>query len=130
MNLNKVLTIAFLTSFVYSVCGGCATDVNKSKAVKPESFSNQMIISVPNDGKINGLVVASCGTCNLGAKGKGCNLYVKIGESVFPVKGTSIHDHGNAHGKEGFCLMARAAWVKGEIKDNILHVDMMKLVSH
>ena len=51
-------------------------------------------------------------------------------ESVFSVKGTSIHDHGNAHGKEGFCLMARAAWVKGEIKDNILHVDKMKLVSH
>ena len=32
------------------------------------------------------------------------------------MKGSSLDDHGDAHGKDGFCSVVRKAKVEGEIK--------------
>ena len=74
-------------------------------------------------------MITSCGQCKLGLKGKpGCSLTIKIGESIYPVEGTGIHDHGDAHGREGFCSAIRVAWATGKIKDKVFHAESFELV--
>ncbi len=62
------------------------------------------------------IVEASCGLCNFGLSGKGCSLAVRIDDKAYLVKGSSLDDHGDAHGKDGFCSVVRKAKVEGEIK--------------
>ncbi len=64
------------------------------------------------------VVEASCGQCNFGMEGQGCSLAVKIDGKAYWVDGSSIHDHGDAHGAHGFCNSVRKAEVKGEIVDD------------
>ena len=90
---------------------------------------NTLVMSVPDDGNIEGLVITSCGKCKFRYKEKqGCSLTVKIGESIYPVAGTSIHDHGDAHGNEGFCNTVRVAWATGQIKKDVFHTKSFVLV--
>ena len=101
----------------FANCGG---DHSDGKAASDASIKkvNTLVTTVTDDGNINGLVITSCGQCKLGLKGKpGCSLTIKIGESIYPVEGTGIHDHGDAHAKEGFCSAIRVAWVTGQIKN-------------
>ncbi|HRH66094.1 MAG TPA: DUF6370 family protein, partial [Bacteroidia bacterium] len=42
-------------------------------------------------------VVASCGQCQFGLKGKGCRLAVRIDGQAYYVKGTDIDAYGDAH---------------------------------
>ena len=63
------------------------------------------------------LVEASCGQCQFGADGNGCDLAIRIGEDVYFVDGTGIDDHGDAHGRNGFCNAIRMADVTGTIED-------------
>ena len=72
-----------------------------------------------NNGIIDGLVITSCGKCNFGTKDSRCDLKVKIGEKTYPVSGTGLHDHGDAHSNEGFCSVVRVARAKGQIKKDI-----------
>ena len=51
-----------------------------------------------------------------------------MGESIYPVAGTGIHDHGNAHGSEGFCNTIRVAWATGQIKKDVFHTKSFVLV--
>ena len=100
-----------------------------SDATAKKSRLNSLVTVVPDDGNINGLVITSCGQCNLGLEGKpGCSLTIKIGESIYPVKGTGIHDHGDAHGSEGFCSAIRVAWATGQIKKDVFHAESFDLV--
>jgi hypothetical protein len=65
----------------------------------------------------------------LGYKGKqGCSLTIKIGDSVYPVEGTGLHDHGDAHGSIGLCSAVRVAWATGKIKKDIFHAESFALV--
>jgi len=64
------------------------------------------------------IVEASCGECQLGMKGKSCDLAVRIDGKNYFVDGTSIHDHGDAHSDKGFCNAIRKAAVTGEIVGN------------
>ena len=90
---------------------------------------NTLVTVVPDDGNIEGLVITSCGQCNLGYKGKsGCSLTIKIGDSVYPVEGTGLHDHGDAHGSIGFCSAVRVAWATGQIKKDIFQAESFALV--
>ena len=59
------------------------------------------------------MVEASCGQCQFGLPGKGCDLAVRINDKVYFVKGTSIDKHGDAHAKNGFCNAIRRARVVG-----------------
>ncbi|MEO8532575.1 MAG: DUF6370 family protein [Flavobacterium sp.] len=58
---------------------------------------------------------ASCGECQFGMKGKSCDLAIRIDGKSYFVDGTTIHDHGDAHAKDGFCNAIRKASVTGEI---------------
>lgn len=64
------------------------------------------------------IVEVSCGECQFGMKGKGCDLAVRIDGKSYFVDGTKIDDHGDSHAKDGFCETIRKAEVTGTIVDN------------
>ena len=134
MNSKVISGIILLSLFIinqaFANCGGDHSEgKTHSNASVKKSKVNTLVTMVANDGNINGLVITSCGQCNLGLKGKpGCSLTIKIGESIYPVEGTGIHDHGDAHGKEGFCSAIRVAWATGKIKDKVFHAESFQLV--
>lgn len=63
----------------------------------------------------NIIVEASCGECQFGLPGEGCDLAVRINGKAYFVEGTHIDDHGDAHAPDGFCETIRQARVSGEI---------------
>ena len=132
---GKLISAIFILSlfFVNLVFADCGSDHDDVKGTIDASAKivkvNSLVTAVPDDGNIEGLVITSCGQCKLGLKGKpGCSLTIKIGESIYPVEGTGIHDHGDAHGREGFCSAIRVAWAKGQIKDKIFRAESFELV--
>ena len=132
MNSKVISGIIILSLFIinqtFANCGG---DHSDGKATSDASVKkvNTLVTTVTDDGNINGLVITSCGQCKLGLKGKsGCSLTIKIGESIYPVEGTGIHDHGDAHGKEGFCSAIRVAWATGKINNKVFLAETFELV--
>ena len=129
MNRKSIIIIValFMTGQVIAGCGRCGSSDNK--VPKKEKISSTLVMSIPEDGKIEGLVITSCGQCKLGYKEKpGCSLTIKIGDLVYPVEGTDIHAHGDAHGSVGFCNAVRVAWATGQIKKDIFHAESFSLV--
>ena len=126
-NTMIILLISlFISSVIFARCGGCPGD--KVVGKKEQTRVNTLVMSLPDDGNINGLIITSCGKCNLGTKEKGCSLSVKVGEKIYPVKGTGIHDHGDAHGNEGFCSGVRVAWAEGQVKKDVFYAESFVLV--
>lgn len=74
------------------------------------------------------IVAVSCGQCQFGMEGKGCDLAVKIDGKPYFVDGTSIDSHGDAHAKDGFCASIREAAVTGEIVKNRFVASSFKLL--
>lgn len=74
------------------------------------------------------IVEASCGQCQFGMEGHGCELAVRIDGKSYFVDGTSIDAHGDAHANDGFCAAIRKAAVIGEIKNNRFVVTEFKLL--
>lgn len=74
------------------------------------------------------IVEVSCGECQFGMKGKGCDLAVRIGGKSYFVDGTKIDDHGDSHAKDGFCETIRKAEVTGTIVDNRFKVATFNLL--
>lgn len=64
------------------------------------------------------IVEASCGQCQFGMTGHGCDLAIRIDGKSYFVDGSSIDSHGDAHAKDGFCSAIRQASVKGEVVNN------------
>jgi len=60
---------------------------------------------------------ASCGSCKLNMKGKGCFLAVRINGKNYFVQEAGIDDFGDAHDTEGFCNSIRKVTIQGEIKE-------------
>ena len=77
---------------------------------------------------VNQTVEASCGQCQLGLEGTGCDLAVRIDGKAYYVDGSSIDDHGDAHGKDGLCNCVRQAKVSGEIKDGRFQATSFKVL--
>ena len=132
MNKKRISVIIILSLFIinqtFADCGG---DHGGSKSDTPvkKTRVNTLVTTVPDTGNIEGLVITSCGQCKFGFKGKrGCSLTIKIGETIYPVKGTGIHDHGDAHGSEGFCSAVRVAWASGKISKEVFHANSFSLV--
>lgn len=111
--MNKVfilLGVSFFTAF--------------SLAAQEKPASAQ----VPDPGKKTSVLEASCGQCNFGLKGKGCDLAVRVEGKAYFVKGTNINDHGDAHDENGFCNKVRKAEVQGEVVKNQFVVTYFKLL--
>lgn len=95
------------------------------------AFSNakgQSKISVPDSTKKILTVEASCGQCQFKMQGKGCQLAVRMDGKSYFVDGTSIDDHGDAHGHDGFCEAIRKAEVQGTVVDNRFKATYFKLL--
>ncbi len=74
------------------------------------------------------IVEASCGQCQFGMEGHGCELAVRmVGKSYF-VDGSSIDSHGDAHASDGFCAAIRKAEVTGKIVNNRFKATSFKLL--
>lgn len=73
-------------------------------------------------------VEASCGQCNFGLKGGGCDLAVRIDGKAYTVDGAKIDQHGDAHAKDGFCSVVRKAVVSGEVINNRFKATEFKLL--
>lgn len=74
------------------------------------------------------IVEASCGQCQFGMKGNGCDLAVRIDGKGYFVEGTHIDKHGDAHAEDGFCQTMRQAEVVGEIVKDKFVVTSFKLL--
>lgn len=83
----------------------------------------------PDSTKKIQIVEASCGQCQFHMAGKGCELAIRIDGKSYFVYGTSIDDHGDAHGKDGFCEAIRKAKVQGEIVNNRFRATYFKLIA-
>ena len=118
------LTLISVSSFVFAGCGGC--QVQAKPTVKK---SNSLVTTIPESGDIEGFAIASCGMCNFDYKEiRGCSLTIKIGETVYPVQGNTIHEHGDPHSEEGMCNVIRVAYVSGKKKDDKFYSDSFTLV--
>ena len=71
---------------------------------------------------------ASCGQCLFGLGEGGCDLAVRIDGKGYFVDGTGIDDHGDSHGKDGFCSVIRQAKVTGKIQDERFVVTAFELL--
>ena len=74
------------------------------------------------------IVEASCGQCQFGLKGGGCNLAVRMDGKAYYVDGSSMDKHGNAHAKDGMCNAIRKAEVIGEVKKDRFVASSFKLL--
>ena len=95
-------TLLALWATMLAACGGQS---DRAAGTKPES---QPI----------SLVEASCGQCQFGLPGDGCDLAVRIEGAAYYVDGSGIDDHGDAHGADGLCNAIRKADVVGSVVDD------------
>ena len=127
-NRKKILLFSLalisVSNFVFSSCGSC--QVQAKPTLKK---SNSLVSTIPESGDIEGFAIASCGMCNFAYKGsKGCSLTIKIGDTVYPVEGNSIHEHGDPHSEEGMCSAIRVAYVSGKVKKNKFYSESFSLI--
>jgi hypothetical protein len=102
----------------------CFSDEKISVELKPD-----IVEVITNTNSIDGIVYASCGVCNFESKESyECFLAIKVEDTVFPVEGSDIDDHGDAHAQEGLCNVIHYAEVSGEFKNNIFYAESFNLV--
>ncbi len=89
-----------------SGCETGSTDAGGAAAVESQTVA-----------MVDQVVEASCGQCQFGMEGSGCDLAVRIDGKSYYVDGSSIDDHGDAHGEDGMCNCVRQATVTGEVKN-------------
>jgi len=85
-------------------------------------------ISTADPKKKTIIVEAACGECQLGLKGKSCDLAIRINGKAYFVDGTKIDDYGDAHSKEGFCEAISMAEVQGKIVGDRFKATYFKLL--
>ena len=110
--MKYILSIILVTAFAF-------TSSAQTKTAK---------VSKPDPNKKIQVVEASCGECQFGMDGKSCDLAVRIDGKSYFVDGTSIDQHGDSHGKDGFCNAVRKAEVQGEIVNNRFKATYFKLL--
>ncbi|MBG6186295.1 DUF6370 family protein [Flavobacterium sp. CAN_S2] len=74
------------------------------------------------------IVEASCGQCQFGMEGHGCELAVRMDGKSYFVDGSSIDSHGDAHASDGFCAAIRKAEVTGKVVNNRFKATSFKLL--
>ena len=122
--LSLSLILISVSNFIFAGCGSC--QVHTKPILKK---ANSLVSTIPKSGDIQGFAIASCGMCNFAYKGsKGCSLTIKIGDTVYPVEGNSIHEHGDPHSEEGMCSAIRVAYVSGKVKKDKFYSDSFTLI--
>lgn len=106
--------IAFTLIFCFQL--KAQTTQSDLKNVKPDSTQKIKVVE------------ASCGQCQFGMAGKGCNLAMRIDGKVYFVDGADIDSFGDAHSDDGFCEAIRTAEVQGEIIHNRFKATYFKLL--
>ena len=76
----------------------------------------------------NQLVDVSCGQCQFGMEGDGCDLAIRHDGKSYFVSGSGIDDHGDAHADDGMCNCVRQAKVSGTIQDGTFHVRSIEFI--
>ena len=123
--LLSLLISIFVSNFAFASCGSCQVQAKPIISKK----TNSLVTIIPKSGEIEGFAIASCGMCNFDYKGsKGCSLTIKIGDTVYPVEGNSIHEHGDPHSEEGMCSAIRVAYVSGKVKKNKFYSESFSLI--
>ena len=120
-----LMIILVVSSPIFAGCGSCEIQHESPKEKKASS----LVTTIPKTGDIEGFVISSCGMCNFGyKKSKSCSLTIKIGDNVYPVEGTQMHNHGDPHSREGFCNAIRIAYASGKIKKNTFYSESFTLI--
>lgn len=70
----------------------------------------------------------SCGQCQFGMPGDGCDLAIRMENKLYYVDGSSIDDHGDAHAEDGLCNCVRKAIVSGKVVNGRFIASDLKLV--
>ena len=107
MDFRILCSLSFLIVFAIG-CGEKSETANETGDISDDSNMTQIS---------NQIVDASCGECQFGLPGKGCNLAVRVDGKSYYVGGSSIDDFGDAHDEDGMCNCIRKARVSGEIKN-------------
>lgn len=95
----------------------CSLAGCNQESAKPSSTESNRNSTVAGNELAVQMVEVSCGQCQFGMQGAGCDLAVRIDGKSYFVEGSSIDDHGDAHGEDGLCNCIRKARVAGAIKD-------------
>ena len=106
--MKSILTLAFFSFFI--------------------GKAGAQLTAKPDPAKKIQIVEASCRECQFHLSGKSCDLAVRIDGKAYFVDGTTIDEHGDAHGTDGFCEAIRKAEVQGELVNNRFKVTYFKLV--
>lgn len=109
--------------YLLLACGLCAASPATAQTTKAARHG-----ATPAHNQEVQVVEASCGQCQLGLPGKGCDLAVRIKGKAYFVDGTNIDSHGDAHAKDGFCSAIRWAQVQGKVVDNRFVATYFKLL--
>ena len=104
--------ITLLASCTAEVPAKKAEDAKVTKVVKIESR----------------VVDASCGQCQLGLPGTGCDLAVAFDGKAYYVDGSHIDDHGDAHAPTGMCNAVLQATVSGSVVEGRFQADEFAVV--
>ncbi len=111
-----VMPIVVLVLLSGCTCGECA-----APSSQPALESNHQVLS-------DALVEASCGQCQFGMAGEGCDLAVRLDGASYYVDGSHIDGHGDAHAHDGLCNAVRDARVSGEVVNGRVRASSFELV--
>ena len=111
---------ALLPIGTLSLLMSCTVEAPEKKA-KAASNARSVVIE-------NRVVDASCGQCQLGLPGTGCDLAVAFDGKAYYVDGSHIDDHGDAHAPTGMCNAIVQATVSGSVVDGRFLADEFAVV--
>ena len=111
---------ALLPIGTLSLLMSCTVEAPEKKA-KAASNARSVVIE-------NRVVDASCGQCQPGLPGTGCDLAVAFDGKAYYVDGSHIDDHGDAHAPTGMCNAIVQATVSGSVVDGRFLADEFAVV--
>lgn len=106
---------ALLSLGIITLLAGCTAEVPAQKAEETEASK---VVKIERR-----VVDASCGQCQLGLPGTGCDLAVAFDGKAYYVDGSHIDDHGDAHAPTGMCNAVVQATVSGSVVDGRFQAD-------